>query len=114
MFLALFLVIILANLPGLFDRRVAGPTFVLLGAFAGPIFPTLAGAVLQLFKDMPATAFGCAVIMGPLGHRLFGPLLEAMANRKGPRFAIKMAMLLALLFLAVTLAMAVSVTYEKP
>lgn len=75
--LALPAAIALGNLAGTHSRGNAAVALLLMGAFLGPIFPTLVGFVMTSFDPrQQGIAFGTMYALGAAGSCLMAPLLS--------------------------------------
>jgi fucose permease len=98
--LVLIAAITLGNLVGSYNPAPAGLGVLLTGACLGPVFPTLAGMVLQRFPEQRGTAIGALFALGAAGELLLTPLLNAHARRQPARQSLRVLMILALLLTA--------------
>jgi fucose permease len=102
--------VMLANLAGTHSRNVAGTGLLLTGAFLGPIFPTLVGA---LFDNTSAarhgTAFGAMYAMGSTGSVVLAPIIGAFARRHSVRTALRLPAIAALALAGLALVLALMI-----
>jgi fucose permease len=95
--LALLAAVILGNMAGARTPLSAGLGLLLVGAFFGPIFPTLVGLLFLQFPHERGTAFGAMFAIGAVGNLLLPPLIGAHARRTNVQRALIIPMVLALL-----------------
>jgi fucose permease len=99
LFLALLSAVALGNLAGASKQGNAGAGLLVLGAFLGPIFPTLIGAVFEAFPHNRGTAYGVVFAIGSLGSLLMAPLIGRRARGTSVQQSLRILMLLALLLM---------------
>jgi fucose permease len=110
LFLALLSAVALGNLAGASTKGNAGLGLLVLGAFLGPIFPTLMGGVFEAFPDHRGTAYGAVFTLGSVGSLLLAPFIgrRAQATSVQQSLGILMLLALALTFAALVLGLAAS------
>jgi fucose permease len=101
--LALAAAVFLGNMAGARTRLSGAIGLLLVGAFFGPIFPTLVGMLFTHFPHARGTAFGVMFAIGAVGNLVFPPLIGIHARRTTVRHAMVIPMVLALLLALVTL-----------
>jgi fucose permease len=96
--LALAAAVCLGNMAGARTGFSAALGLLLVGAFFGPVFPTLVGILLDYpeFKQKPGTAFGAMFAIGATGSLILPPLIGVYARRTNVQHAIRIPMVLAL------------------
>jgi MFS family permease len=100
--LGLLSAVALGNLAGASSRGNAGVGLLLLGAFLGPVFPTLVGFVFQLpgLHNHRGMAFGVVFAVGMVGSLVLGRFVGGSARKRGVPHSFRILMLLALLLTA--------------
>ena len=106
--LALGSAVALGNVVGARKGPSAALGLILVGAFFGPIFPTLVGILFDYFKYERGTAFGAMFALGSVGNLFLPPFVGWYARRSTPQRAMRIPMILAL---ALALAAFVMVLY---
>lgn len=104
--LALLAAMTLGNLAGTHRRFSAVLGLMLLGAFLGPIFPTLAALVAAEFASAKGTAFGAMFALGGGGSLFLPPALASYARQTSVRAALRLPALMALLLAGAALLLA--------
>jgi fucose permease len=94
--LAVLAAVALGNMVGARTRTSAASGLLLVGAFLGPIFPTLVGILLDNFKSDRGTAYGAMFSIGAAGSLFFPPLIGVYARRRSHQRAMRIPMILAL------------------
>ena len=112
LFLALLAAVALGNLAGAATRGNAGLGLLVLGAFLGPIFPTLIGLVFQVpgLGDHRGTAYGLVFAVGSVGSLIVAPIVGASARKTTVQHSFRILMLLALMLAAAALVLALART----
>jgi fucose permease len=94
--------VLLGNLSGTVNRASARRGLYVVGFLLGPIFPTLVAFLFrQLHIDQLqdyGTAYGLVFAFGSLGSLVLAPVSGLIARRRNVQFALRMPMLLAILF----------------
>jgi fucose permease len=110
LFLALLSAVALGNLAGASTKGNAGLGLLVLGAFLGPIFPTLMGGVFTAFPERRGTAYGAVFAIGSVGSLLMAPIIGRRARATSVQQSLRLLMLLALglTFAALVLGLASS------
>jgi hypothetical protein len=109
--LALLAGVLLGNLAGAPPKPSLAWGVAAVGALLGPIFPTLAGVVLQKFDAAEqGTAYGATFALGAAGSLVFSRLAGAYARRHNPRSALRAPAFAALLLAAAALVLGVSMS----
>jgi fucose permease len=105
--LALAAAVCLGNLAGARSGVAAGLAWLLVGAFLGPIFPTLVGALFDYFPQTRGTAYGAMFALGSLGNLFLPPVIGAYARSHTVHRAMRipMVMTVALALVAVGLGL---------
>jgi fucose permease len=95
--LALGAGICLGNLAQAEKLRHARAGWLLLGAFLGPVFPTLVGTVFQFFPAYEhGTAYGAMFSIGSLGGLVLPPFVGVCVRRLDAGRAMRVPMVMAL------------------
>jgi fucose permease len=102
MALALAAAVLLGNMAGARTRNSGALGLLLVGAFLGPIFPTLVGILLMHFPHARGTAFGAMFAIGAVGNLFLPPLIGAYARRSSVQRAMILPMIIALLLALAT------------
>lgn len=95
--LALLAAVFVGNLVGARTGSLGSAGLLALGAFLGPIFPTLVGILFEHFTHHKGTAFGAMFAIGSVGVLFLPPLIGAYARRTSIRRAMGIPLVLALL-----------------
>jgi fucose permease len=95
--LALAAAVFLGNMAGSRTRLSGAIGLLLVGAFFGPIFPTLVGILFMHFPHARGTAFGAMFAIGAVGNLVLPPLIGVHARRTTVQHAMVIPMVLALL-----------------
>jgi fucose permease len=103
--LAVCTAIVLGNMIGTDSSRGSSVGLILVGLCLGPVFPTLTGLALRLFPTAQGTAAGVVNAGAVLGEITLLPLMSVYARRTGPRDALRIPMLLALLLAGLSLVL---------
>jgi MFS family permease len=105
--LALISGVALGNLAGSRSKLSAALGLLLVGAFFGPIFPTLVGFLLDWFPTARGTAYGGMFAIGATGNLLLLPLIGGYVRKNTVQRAmlIPMVMALALALLGLVLGL---------
>ncbi len=103
--LALLAAMALGNLAGAASKRNAGVGLLFLGAFLGPIFPTLVAVVFDAFPADKGTAFGAVYALGSVGSLVLAPVIGATARRTTVQHALRIPTLLALALMLTALVL---------
>jgi fucose permease len=98
--------ICLGNLAGSRARGSAAVGLLLLGAFLGPIFPTLVGILFEHFTQARGTAYGAMFGVGAVGQLFVPPVLGIYARRTTVQRAMHVPMVLSLLVALAALVLA--------
>lgn len=101
--LALAAAVALGNMAGARSRLGAAVGLLLVGAFFGPIFPTLVSILFGHFANVRGTAYGAMFALGAIGNLFLPPLFGAYARRKTIQQAMRLPMVLAIVLALVTL-----------
>jgi len=101
--LALAAAVFLGNMAGARTRFSGALGLLLVGAFFGPIFPTLVGILFMHFPHQRGTAFGAMFAIGAVGNLILPPLISAYARRNTIQRAMVIPMIIALLLALATL-----------
>jgi fucose permease len=101
--LALASAVFLGNMAGARTRFSGALGLLLVGAFFGPIFPTLVGMLFVRFPHERGTAFGAMFAIGAVGNLVLPPLIGAHARRVTIQRAMTIPMVMALLLALATL-----------
>jgi fucose permease len=103
--LSLLSAVMLGNLAGASSKGNAGLGLLVLGAFLGPIFPTLIGIVFQVpdLRDHQGTAYGLVFAIGSVGSLIMAPIVGASARKTSVQYSLRILMLLALMLAAAAL-----------
>ncbi len=104
--LALAAAIFLGNMAGARSRGTAAMGLLAVGAFFGPIFPTLVGILFNHFPNDRGTAFGAMFSLGALGSLFLPPVIGAYARRNTVQRAMRIPLVMALLLALVTMFLA--------
>jgi fucose permease len=96
LFLALLSAVALGYLAGASTKGNAGVGLLVLGAFLGPIFPTLIGAVFEAFPHNRGTAYGTVFAIGSVGSLFMAPVIGRRARNTSVQQSVRILMLLAL------------------
>jgi fucose permease len=112
LFMALLAAVALGNLAGAASKGNAGLGLLVLGAFLGPIFPTLIGIVFQVpaLRDHQGTAYGLVFAIGSVGSLIMAPIVGASARRTTVQHSFRILMLLALMLAASALVLGLART----
>jgi fucose permease len=112
LFMALLAAVALGNLAGAASKGNAGLGLLVLGAFLGPIFPTLIGIVFQVpaLRDHQGTAYGLVFAIGSVGSLIMAPIVGASARRTTVQHSFRILMLLALMLAAAALVLGLART----
>jgi fucose permease len=89
--------VVLGNMAGARTPLGAATGLLLVGAFFGPIFPTLVGILFQRFPHERGTAYGAMFAIGATGNLLVQPFFGAYGRRNTLQKAMRIPMVLALL-----------------
>jgi MFS family permease len=110
--MALLSAVALGNLAGAVTRGNAGLGLLVLGAFLGPIFPTLIGIVFQspVLTDHRGAAYGLVFAIGSVGSLVMAPIIGASARKTGVPHSFRILMLLALMLAAAALILGLART----
>lgn len=103
--LALLAGVILGNMAGTSSRSSAGWCLLLVGLVLGPIFPTLAGIVLDQFPNEPGTAFGTMFAIGGTGSMILAPVIGIYVRKSRVQQTLWILMVAALLLAAAGLVL---------
>jgi fucose permease len=103
--LALLAAVVLGNMTGSPGKGGATWGLLLLGAFFGPIFPTLVAIVLKRFSENQGTAYGTMFALGATGSLILPPVIGAYARRRTVQKALGLATVVALLLAAAALVL---------
>jgi fucose permease len=95
--LALAAAVFLGNMAGARTRLSGAMGLLLVGAFFGPIFPTLVGMLFLHFHEARGTAFGVMFAVGAVGNLVLPPLVSVHARRSTVQHAMVIPMVAALL-----------------
>ncbi len=106
--LALAAAVSLGNLAGARTRFSAAAGCLLVGAFFGPIFPTLVGILFDYFKAERGTAYGAMFAIGAIGNLFLLPLIGIYARRSTIQRAMRIPLVMALLIALVALVLALA------
>ena len=101
--LALAAAVFLGNMAGARTRLSGAMGLLLVGAFFGPIFPTLVGMLFTHFPHARGTAFGAMFAIGAVGNLVLPPLIGIHARRTTVQRAMVIPMVIALLLALATL-----------
>jgi fucose permease len=103
--MALLSAVALGHLAGAATRPSAAVGLLVLGAFLGPIFPTLVGVVFAdpRLRDHQGTAYGLVFAVGSVGSLIMAPIIGASARRTSVQYSFRILMLLALMLGAAAL-----------
>jgi fucose permease len=104
--LALAAGVALGNMAGARTRFTAALGLLLVGAFFGPIFPTLVSILFGTLSNERGPAFGAMFSIGASGNLLLPPLIGLYARRKSLQAAMRVPMVTALMLALVTLVLA--------
>jgi fucose permease len=112
LFMALLAAVALGNLAGAASKGNAGLGLLVLGAFLGPIFPTLIGIVFQVpaLRDHQGTAYGLVFAIGSVGSLIMAPIVGASARKTTVQHSFRILMLLALMLAAAALVLGLART----
>jgi fucose permease len=106
--LALAAAVCLGNLAQSEKPRHAIGGWLLLGAFLGPIFPTLVGILFEFFPAHEhGTAYGAMFSIGSLGGLVLPPFVGVCVRRMNVRRAMRVPMVMALVLALATLVFGV-------
>jgi fucose permease len=107
LFMALLSAVALGHLAGAASKGNAGLGLLVLGAFLGPIFPTLIGIVFQVpaLRDHQGSAYGLVFALGSVGSLIMAPIIGASARRTTVQHSFRILMLLALMLAAAALVL---------
>ena len=94
---ALAAAVFLGNMAGARTRWSGALGLLLVGAFFGPIFPTLVGILFTLFPRERGTAYGAMFAIGAAGNLLLPPLFGVYARRRTVQRALIIPLITALL-----------------
>ena len=110
--MALLSAVALGHLAGAATRFSAGLSLLVLGAFMGPIFPTLIGVVFQVpaLRDHQGTAYGLVFAIGSVGSLIMAPIVGASARRTSVQHSFRILMLLALMLAGAALVLGLART----
>jgi fucose permease len=100
--LALAAAVFLGNMAGARTRQSGALGLLLVGAFFGPIFPTLVGILFVHFPHARGTAFGAMFAIGLAGSLVVPPLIGVYARRTSVQRAMIIPMIIALLLALAT------------
>jgi fucose permease len=105
--LSLLSAVMLGNLAGAASRGNAAFGLLLLGAFLGPVFPTLVGFVFMTpgLQNHRGTGFGLVFAVGSVGSLLLGRLVGRSARKASVQHSLRILMLLALMLTASALVL---------
>jgi fucose permease len=107
--LALASAVFLGNMAGANRENSAIGGLLLVGAFFGPIFPTLVGILFGHFPSQDhGTAFGAMFALGASGSLVLPPLIGGYARRTSVRKALRIPVFMALALAAVLLVLGLS------
>lgn len=102
--LALACAVVLGNMAGANSPGAAIGGLLVVGAFFGPVFPTLQAIVFGQFAQQDrGTAFGAMFTIGAMGSLLVPPVIGAYARRTTIRRAMRIPVVISLALAAVTL-----------
>jgi fucose permease len=102
--LALAAAVCLGNLAGTEKLRQAVVGWLLLGAFLGPIFPTLVAILFEFFPvHEHGTAYGAMFSIGSIGGLVLPPLVGVCMRRTSVRRTMLLPMVVALVLAFVAL-----------
>jgi fucose permease len=104
--LALAAGVFLGNMAGAHTPGNGALGLLLVGAFLGPIFPTLVGIVFNRYEFHKGTAYGAMFAIGASGNLVFPALMGAYARRNTVRSAMRIPMILALVLALVAFGLA--------
>lgn len=113
MALALAAAVLLGNMAGARTRFSGGLGLLLVGAFFGPIFPTLVGILFMRFPHERGTSFGAMFAIGAVGNLLLPPLMGAQARRTTVQRALLIPMVGALLMALTAMVFALCLSLFK-
>jgi fucose permease len=105
--LALGAAVAVGNMAGARTRSSAAGGLLLVGAFLGPIFPTLVAVLFQNFTGERGTAYGAMFSVGATGSLLLPPMIGVYARRSSPQRAMRIPMILALVLALAAFVLAV-------
>jgi MFS family permease len=116
LFLALLSAVALGNLAGTVSKGNAGVGLVALGAFLGPVFPTLLAFVFRApeLEGHRGTAYGLVFAVGALGSLALGPLVARSVRKTSVQYSFRILMLLALLLTAAALVLGLTESPRPP
>jgi fucose permease len=105
--MALLSAVALGHLAGTATRPSAAVGLLVLGAFLGPIFPTLIGILFQdeTLRDHRGTAYGLVFAVGSVGSLIMAPIIGASARRTSVQYSFRILMLLGLMLAAAALVL---------
>src|SRR5207248_3430839 len=95
----------LGNMVGARSRMSAAIGLLLVGAFLGPIFPTLVGILLGKFESARGAAYGAMFSLGAAGNLFLPPLIGVYGRRSSLQRAMRIPMGLALALAAAALVL---------
>jgi MFS family permease len=104
--LALAAGVFLGNMAGARRRGTAALGLLAVGAFFGPIFPTLVGILFNHFHTGRGTAFGAMFSIGAVGSLILPPVIGAHARRATVQRAMRIPLVIALVLAIVSMALA--------
>jgi fucose permease len=105
---ALAAAVFLGNMAGARTRWSGALGLLLVGAFFGPIFPTLVGILFTFFPHERGTAYGAMFAIGAAGNLLLPPLIGVYARRRTVQRALIIPLIMALLLALAALVFGLS------
>jgi fucose permease len=96
----------IGNMAGAPRRSSAAIGLLLVGAFLGPIFPTLVTILFAALPHARGPAFGAMFAIGATGNLLIPPAIAIYARRKSLQAAMRIPMITALVLALVALILA--------
>jgi fucose permease len=105
--LALAAAVAVGNMAGARTRLSAAIGFLLVGAFLGPIFPSLVAVLFGIFDRERGTAYGAMFSIGAAGSLVLPPVIGIYARRTTLQRAMRIPVILALFLALAALVLAV-------
>jgi MFS family permease len=97
--LAAVAAVLMGNMAGWYRAGSGAVSFLILAGCLGPIFPTLVGLILVLFREQPAVALGLLCAAGTLGRLVVAPVVDRLLASGKLRVTIFVSMILGLVLL---------------
>jgi fucose permease len=110
---ALAAAVFLGNMAGARTRWSGALGLLLVGAFFGPIFPTLVGILLTHFPHERGTAYGAMFAVGAIGNLIVPPFFSFYARRRTVQRALILPLVMALLLALAAMVFGLSLPLFK-